>query len=54
MRPTYDLSPLFRLSVGFDRMLDVLASANRIEPIINWPPYDIAKTSEDSYRIATS
>ncbi len=51
MRTNVDLSPLFRLSVGFDRMLDVLESANRAEPRNNWPPYDITKNGDDSYRI---
>jgi molecular chaperone IbpA len=51
MRTTFDFTPLFRSSVGFDRMLDALEAASRIESIDNWPPYDIAKTGEDDYRI---
>jgi molecular chaperone IbpA len=51
MRTTFDFSPLFRSSVGFDRMLDALEAASRVEYFDNWPPYDIAKTGEDDYRI---
>jgi molecular chaperone IbpA len=51
MRTTFDFSPLFRSSIGFDRMLNALDGASRVETIDNWPPYDIAKTSEDDYRI---
>ncbi|WP_332302826.1 Hsp20 family protein [Rhizobium sp. GR12] len=51
MRTTFDFSPLFRSSVGFDRMLNALDAASRVDTIDNWPPYDIAKTGEDDYRI---
>ncbi|UCI08139.1 Hsp20 family protein [Mesorhizobium sp. B1-1-8] len=51
MRTTFDFTPLFRSSIGFDRMLNALEAASRGEPIDNWPPYDIAKTDEDDYRI---
>ena len=51
MRTTFDFSPLFRSSIGFDRMLNALDAASRIETNTNWPPYDIAKAGEDDYRI---
>ena len=51
MRTTFDFSPLYRSSIGFDRMLDALEAASRVETVDNWPPYDIAKTGEDDYRI---
>ena len=51
MRTTLDLSPLFRTGVGFERVIDLLDSASRIQPLDNWPPYDIIKDGEDSYRI---
>jgi len=51
MRTTFDFSPLFRSSVGFDRMLNALETASRIDTVDNWPPYDIAKTGENDYRI---
>lgn len=52
MRTTFDFAPLFRSSVGFDRMLDALESASRVASIDNWPPYDIVKVDEDDYRIS--
>ena len=51
MRTTFDITPLFRSSIGFDRMLNALEAASRVESIDNWPPYDIAKLGEDDYRI---
>jgi molecular chaperone IbpA len=51
MRTTLDFSPLFRTGVGFDRVFDLLNSASRVQPIDNWPPYDIIKGGEDHYRI---
>ena len=51
MRTTFDFSPLFRSSIGFDRMVDMLDSASRVTPFDSWPPYDIVKTGEDDYRI---
>jgi molecular chaperone IbpA len=52
MRTVFDTAPLYRSSIGFDRFFDLLDSANRIESIDNWPPYDIIKTGEDTYRIS--
>lgn len=52
MRTNLDFSPLFRSSIGFDRMLNALEAASRIKTIDNWPPYDIVKSGEDEYRIA--
>ena len=49
---TYDVSPLFRSSVGFDRLLDMLAQADRVEPTTTWPPYNIEKVADDQYRIS--
>lgn len=51
MRTNYDFSPLFRSSIGFDKMLNAFEAANRVESIDNWPPYDIARLGEDDYRI---
>lgn len=48
---TFDFSPLFRSSIGFDRLLNTLEAASRIETADNWPPYDIVKTGDDEYRI---
>lgn len=52
MSTTFDFTPLFRSSIGFDRMLNALQAASRVESIDNWPPYDIEKTGEDDYRVS--
>lgn len=46
-----DFSPLFRSTVGFDRLPNLLDDVMRHEPVDNYPPYDIEKTGENSYRI---
>jgi molecular chaperone IbpA len=51
MRTTFDSSPLFRSSIGFDRIFDMLENASRVATIDNWPPYDIAKSADNDYRI---
>ena len=47
---TYDFSPLYRSTVGFDRLFDMLDQTGR-ESAPNWPPYNIERISEDDYRI---
>lgn len=49
----FDLTPLYRASVGFDRLADVMdraLSADVAAP--TYPPYNIEKTGEDAYRIS--
>jgi molecular chaperone IbpA len=49
---TYDLSPLFRSTVGFDRFATLFDAASRLEDQANsYPPYNIEKTGDDSYRV---
>lgn len=49
----FDFSPLFRSTVGFDRMTPFLESALRMEEASeNYPPYNIVKSGEDNYRIS--
>jgi len=48
---TFDFSPLFRTSVGYDRLASLLNSATRLEQGANFPPYNIQKAGEDRYRI---
>lgn len=49
---SYDLSPLFRSTVGFDRLSQLLDSVQRVdETSLGYPPYNIEKLSEDAYRI---
>ena len=51
MRTTLDFAPLYRSSIGFDRMFDMLENASRVQSADNWPPYDIVKTGEDDYQL---
>ncbi|AWN50397.1 Hsp20 family protein [Methylobacterium sp. 17Sr1-1] len=48
---TYDFAPLYRSTVGFDRLFSMLDQAARVEPSTQWPPYDIEKVADDAYRI---
>jgi molecular chaperone IbpA len=52
MATSYDYAPLFRSSIGFDRVFNLLENAQRARSISDWPPYDIVKTGDGSYRIA--
>jgi molecular chaperone IbpA len=51
MRTTFDFSPLYRSTVGFDRMARLLEQATDMQQFDGWPPYDIQKTGENEYRI---
>ncbi len=52
MRTVFDFSPYRRSTVGFDRLFDTLEAAARGDAGgTNYPPYDIEKTGDDSYRI---
>ena len=51
MRTNLNFSPLFRSTIGFDRVFDLLENASRAQSFDNWPPYDIVKTGESTYRI---
>jgi molecular chaperone IbpA len=48
---TFDFSPLFRTSVGYDRLASLLNSATRLDQGAGFPPYNIQKAGEDHYRI---
>jgi molecular chaperone IbpA len=47
---TYDFSPLSRSTVGFDRLFDLINDLPHIQDA--YPPYDIVRTGEESYRIS--
>lgn len=51
MRNTIDFAPFYRGTVGFDRVFDLLDSVASRSGTNGYPPYDIEKTSDDSYRI---
>ena len=46
----FDLTPYRRTTVGFDRLFDFLESMSRIDGD-NYPPFDLEKLGDDSYRI---
>ncbi|WP_142848309.1 Hsp20 family protein [Telmatospirillum sp. J64-1] len=49
---SFDLSPLFRSTVGFDHLARLLDAAQRVdESAFSYPPYNIEKMGEDDYRI---
>jgi molecular chaperone IbpA len=48
----YDLDPLWRSSIGFDRVFDLIDESLRFEPEDKYPPYDIVRTGEDRFRIS--
>lgn len=43
-----DYSPFFRSTVGFDRLLDLLESADTAQ---GYPPYNIERSDENNYRV---
>lgn len=47
---SYDLTPLYRTTVGFDRMFDLLDNLGKSEAT-GYPPYNIERVDEDRYRI---
>ena len=49
----FDFSPLFRSAIGFDRLPSLLDTAMRSAgPTNSYPPYNIEKAGENSYRIS--
>ena len=44
----FDSSPLFRSTIGFDRLVRLV---DRDDTVPSYPPYNIEKTGEDSYRV---
>jgi len=49
---TFDLSPLYRSTVGFDRLFSLLDQASGVEAgVPGYPPYNIERTGENAYRI---
>lgn len=51
MRTGFDFTPYRRSTVGFDRLFDALESGMRSDAQDGYPPFDIARTGEESYRI---
>ncbi|MGN6123733.1 MAG: Hsp20 family protein [Sphingomonas oligoaromativorans] len=52
MRTNFDFTPYRRSTVGFDRLFDLLETGMRGDaPADGYPPFDIVREGEDSYRI---
>lgn len=49
---TYDFAPLFRTAIGFDRLARLVDTAAQNAGTSGYPPYNIEKTADDSYRIS--
>ena len=51
MRTTFDFTPLWRSTIGFDHLADLVDASLRQATDDNYPPYNIERSSEDHYRI---
>ena len=50
--PNFDLSPLYRSTVGFDRIFSILDQLGGVDNGgASYPPYNIERTGENAYRI---
>ena len=48
---TYDLAPLFRTAIGFDRLVRLMDTAQETAATPAYPPYNIERTGDESYRL---
>ena len=48
---TFDLAPLYRSTVGFDRLFSMLDQVSGFDAGSTYPPYNIERTGENAYRI---
>ena len=46
-----DFSPLYRSTVGFDRLFSLLDQVGQPESGTTYPPYNIERTGDDAYRV---
>jgi len=52
MMKTFDLTPFWKSTIGFDRLLDLMENdASRFAGEANYPPYNIERAGEDSYTV---
>jgi molecular chaperone IbpA len=49
---TFDLTPFYRSTIGFDRLFSLLDQASDSSP--GYPPYNIERTGENAYRISVA
>src|SRR3954469_18845050 len=52
MRTTFDPTPLWRSTIGFDRLFDLMDQSARFQANDAYPPYNIERAGEDHYRIS--
>ena len=48
---TFDLAPLYRSTVGFDRLFSLLDQVTGVDSAPSYPPYNIERTGDNAYRI---
>jgi len=51
---TFDLAPLYRSTVGFDRLFDLFDQTTGNDAAPGYPPYNIERTGENDYRISVA
>jgi molecular chaperone IbpA len=52
---TFDFAPFYRSTVGFDRVFSMLDQLGSVDPSVpSYPPYNIARTGENAYRISVA
>ena len=52
---TFDLAPLYRSTVGFDRLFSMLDQTTGVDTSApSYPPYNIERTGENAYRISVA
>ena len=50
----FDLAPLYRNTVGFDRLFSMLDQFVGVDAAPSYPPYNIERTGENAYRISVA
>jgi molecular chaperone IbpA len=48
----FDFAPLYRSTIGFDRLVGLLDAANGVDEAVGFPPYNIERLGETDYRIS--
>lgn len=51
---TFDLTPLHRSTVGFDRLFSLFDQVGNVDTGTTYPPYNIERTGENAYRITVA
>jgi molecular chaperone IbpA len=51
---TFDLTPLYRSTVGFDRLFSLLDQDGGFDAAPGYPPYNIERTGENEYRVTVA